>query len=300
MKDDLRNLQSSATSASWGAVGNLVLTVVKITVGLLAHSQALVADGIHSAADLASSLAVVVGLRVAQMPPDEGHNYGHAKAEAVAQKVVALLLILAGFQIASEAVRQFGRSSPPAPGTLALVVAFLAMVVKAVMYLSQRRVAVRTGSHALMAAARDSWMDVISSGVATVAVLAARAGLPHADAVGAVLVAGLVLRLAVHIFSQAANDLMDRAADPAVVQEIRQRAESVGGVLRISDIRTRVAGAQVLVDLKIEVDRGLTLVEAHEIAHRVKDAVMAMPRLQDVMVHVNPDKAPSPAAHTGR
>ncbi|WP_053959285.1 cation diffusion facilitator family transporter [Sulfobacillus thermosulfidooxidans] len=282
-------LQSSTKSAIWGALGNFLLMALKIIVGIVGNSRALIADGIHSGADLGSSIAVIVGLKVSRIPPDEDHNYGHAKAEAVAQKVVALLLILAGFEVANGAIQALGHSFSQHPTILTLVVSAAVMLVKWIMYARQKRMALKTGSHSLMASALDNRMDVISSGITTAAILGAQWGIPHFDSYGALAVAVLIVWLGIEIFSQAANDLMDRAADPRIVEAIREVSLQVPGVKTIDEIRTRVAGTQVLVDLKIVVDRHLSLLEAHRIAHRVKDAVMAQPRIQDVMVHVNPD-----------
>ena len=288
MVDIEGELRSSTRSAWWGALGNLLLTVLKISVGILGHSRALIADGVHSGADLVSSLAVVVGLRVSRIPPDAGHNYGHAKAEAVAQKVVALLLILAGFELGNNAVNAFVHPSHTRPSFLTLGVALAVMVLKWFMYRRQRTVAQKTGSHSLMAAALDSRMDVISSLIASAAIFGAQLGIPHFDALGALAVAILVAWLGIEIFSEAANDLMDRAAPPEVVAQMRETILQVAGVKGISELRTRVSGTQTLIDVKIEVGRHLSLIEAHDISHRVKSALMMMPRVQDVMVHVNP------------
>ncbi len=282
-------LQISTRSAFWGAVGNFFLMALKLIVGVMGNSRALIADGVHSGADLGSSIAVIIGLKVSRIPPDESHNYGHAKAEAVAQKVVALLLILAGFEVGSGAIRALGRVHSQRPDFLTLIVSAGVMLIKWVMYVRQKRMALRTGSHSLMASALDNRMDVISSGITTAAILGAQWGLPHFDSYGALAVAALIVWLGVEIFSQAANDLMDRAASTETVESIRDVCLNVNGVKMIDEIRTRVAGTQVLVDLKIVVDSNLSLLEAHGIAHRVKDAVMNLPRIQDVMVHVNPD-----------
>ena len=295
MVDVEGELRTSTRSAWWGALGNLLLTVLKVSVGIFGHSRALIADGVHSGADLVSSLAVVVGLKVSRLPPDAGHNYGHAKAEAVAQKVVALLLILAGFELGNNAVSAFQHPSRTRPTTLTLGVALAVMGFKWVMYHRQRKVALQTGSHSLMAAALDSRMDVISSLVASAAIFGAQLGLPHFDAIGALAVAVLVAWLGIEIFSEAANDLMDRAASPEMVRDMRNTIAQVPGIIGISELRTRISGTQALVDVKIEVDRQLSLVEAHEISHRVKDALMTLPRVQDVMVHVNPA---SPSQHS--
>ncbi len=281
-------LQTSVKSAMWGAVGNFILMALKISVGIIGNSRVLIADGIHSGADLGSSIAVIIGLRVARIPPDEGHNYGHAKAEAIAQKVVALLLILAGFEVANGSVAALSRPSQH-PTSVTLVVAAGVMVVKWVMYVRQKRTAVRTGSHSLMASALDNRMDVISSAITTLAILGAQAGLAHFDSYGALLISALIVWLGIEIFSQAANDLMDPAADSGTVSAIRTESLKVDGVKNIAELRTRIAGTQILVDIKIVVDGQLSVSDAHQIAHRVKAGIMHLPRIQDVMVHVNPD-----------
>ena len=284
--------RAESRSAWWGAFGNFALTVLKIAVGIVGHSRALIADGVHSGADLVSSLVVVVGLKVSRIPPDEGHNYGHAKAEAVAQKVVALFLILAGFELGDNAVRAFGHPTVVRPSGVTLAVAGVVVVMKLLMYVRQHKVALATGSHSLMAQALDSRMDVISSLVATAAIVGAMAGVPHFDAIGALVVAALVAWLGIEIFSQAANDLMDRAADPDQVNRIIEVALDDAEVLLVNELRTRVSGTRILVDVEIEVSRTLSLIDAHQIAHRVKTRIMQLPRVQDVMVQVNPASSP--------
>lgn len=287
LNDQDHNAQN-ANSARWGLIGNLFLTIIKLTVGILGNSRALIADGIHSGADLLSSAAVMVGLKISYQPPDEGHNYGHAKAEAVAQKVVALLLILTGYQIGANATHALFHPSSRPPSIITLVVASGAMALKWVMYRSQLSAARKTGSHALMASARDNRMDVLSSLIATLAIVGARLHIPHTDAIGALIVAGLVVWLGIEIFSQAANDLMDRSADETIVSAVMKAAHAVPGVLGVSTMRTRVSGTHVLVDMEIDVDRTLSLLAAHDIAHEVEEQVTAVPSVKGITVHVNP------------
>lgn len=292
MVDIRSELKQSERSAWWGVVGNFALMILKIVVGVIGHSQALIADGVHSGADLASSVAVVVGLRISRLPPDDEHNYGHAKAEAVAQKVVAVLLILAGFELGTNAIHLLFHGSTTTPSSLTLAVAAGVMALKEWMYISQKKVADRTGSHALMASARDNRVDVYSSAIAFAAIAGARLGIAHFDQLGAVAVAVLVFWLGVQLFSQAANDLMDRSANPELVDVIQRAAKNVSReIIAVSEVRTRVSGTQVLVDIKIVVDRNMSLLHAHELAHRVREAILTVPRVQDVMVHVNPADA---------
>lgn len=274
-------------AATQNVLFNLLLTIVKITAGVVGQSTALIADGVHSGADVLSSIAVVIGLVGAGRPPDAGHHYGHAKAEAISQNVVAVFLLLAGMELANSAVNGLYRAAQ-LPTLLTLVVALAAMVPKAVMAVTQRRLAKRTRSHAILAAAVDNQTDAVSSLAAAIGILATRLGWPQADNLAALLVALLVMWAGIEVFRTASRDLMDPAADRDTDQEIRTVAGGVSGVLAVPALRTRVHGSGVFADMEIEVDRSLSLVEAHDIAHAVEDAVTELDRVMGATVHVNP------------
>lgn len=266
---------------------NLLLMVMKLTVGIVGHSEALIADGLHSGADVFSSLAVIFGLVVAGRPPDSGHQYGHAKAEAISQKVVSVLLLLAGLEVANSAIAGIGHPGPP-PSWTTLAVALVAMVPKAFMAISQRRLARRTGSHGILAAATDNQVDALASLVAALGILGSRLGYPVGDSIAALVVAALVMWAGVDVFRTAAVDLMDPAADPETSEHLLQLAEEVAGVVTVASMRTRLNGARIFVDLEIDVDRYLSLLEAHTIAHAVERALYSDARVEGVTVHVNP------------
>jgi cation diffusion facilitator family transporter len=280
---DRRNHQA----ATHNLLFNLLLTVVKLVAGVIGRSEALIADGVHSGADVLSSIAVVIGLVGAGRPPDAGHHYGHAKAEAISQNVVAILLLLAGMEVANTAISGLSRAQAQ-PSWLALGVALAAMLPKAFMAVSQRQLARRTGSHAVLAASVDNRMDAVSSFIAAAGILASRMGFAPGDSMAALLVALLVMWGGVEVFRTASNDLMDPAADSATQESISAVVAAVAGVRAVSSLRTRVNGAGVLVDLEVEVDRTLSLVEAHDIAHAVQDAVTHIERVRGATVHVNP------------
>lgn len=274
-------------AATHNLLFNLLLTVVKVVAGVLGRSEALIADGVHSGADVLSSIAVVIGLAGAGRPPDAGHHYGHAKAEAISQNVVAMLLLLAGMEVANTAIS--GLSHPGAkPSWLTFAVALAAMLPKAFMAISQRQLAQRTGSHAVLAASVDNRVDAASSFIAAAGILASRMGFGPGDSIAALAVALLVMWGGIEVFRTAANDLMDPAADAFTERAIHSVALKVDGVRSVSSLRTRVNGAGVLVDLEVEVDRTLSLIAAHDIAHAVQDAVTHIERVRGATVHVNP------------
>jgi cation diffusion facilitator family transporter len=286
---ELSHDRENRMAARTNLIFNVLLMVAKLMVGIVGHSEALIADGLHSGADVFSSVAVIVGLTVAGKPPDAGHHYGHAKAEAISQKVVSVCLLLAGLEVANSAIAGLRRPGP-APSWWTLWVALAAMVPKAVMAVQQQRVSRRTGSHGVLAGAVDNAMDALSSFIASLGILASHVGLPAGDSAAALVVALLVMWGGVEVFRTAALDLMDPAADAATEAKIRALVTHTPGVQGISSLRTRLAGALVFVDLEIEVDRHLSLLEAHAIAHRVEDALAREERVTGVTVHVNPSR----------
>ena len=279
--------RANRQGARWNLSSNVLLMGVKLGIGIVGHSQALIADGLHSGADVFSSVAVVIGLAVSGRPPDRDHHYGHAKAEAISQKVVAVFLLLAGLEVANTAISSFSRRGP-VPSLLTLWIALAAGAFKVIMMWTQRRLAKKTGSHGILASAVDNQMDAVSSFVAAVGIGASRMGYLSGDSVAALVVASLVMWGGVEIFRTAAIDLMDPAADAETQEAIRKRVAMVAGVRSISLLRTRVNGALIFVDVEIEVDRHLTLLAAHDIAHRVDRSVCELSRVQGVTVHVNP------------
>lgn len=291
----------SGERAAWtGIVGNALLAGLKISVGVLGQSVALVADGIHSGADVVASVAVLVGLRISKLPPDAQHNYGHHKAESVAQKVVAVLLMLAGLEVVASAIGALQKGPGPRPALVALGVAGVVSIAKLGLWLYQRALAHRLRSRSLMASATDNLADLISSVVAAIGILGTRMGFVHFDSEAALLVGVLVVWVGIRLFSQAASDLMDRAVDPQTAETFRTQVLEVPGVLDVKDIRTRISGPVAMVDVKIVAARHLTLVEAHALAHRVKDTLMASGEVADVMVHVNPAQPDTPSASSAR
>ncbi|MBE3590281.1 MAG: cation transporter [Firmicutes bacterium] len=279
--------------AAWVALWvNLALAAGKGVAGLVFASHALVADALHSLGDAAGSFAVVFGVRVAELPPDRQHRYGHAKAESLAGLAVAALLILAGLAIGGEALVALFSRSRAEPDWAAAYAAAGALVVKEGLYQWNVRLGRRLRSPALLANAADHRSDEWTSAAAVLGVLGARLGLPLADPLAALVVAALVLVYAVRLAGDHVDELLDREADSPTRALVRETALSVHGVREVQRLRTRRSGPFVHVDLEIGVDGHLSLVEADRLAHDVIDAVERLDVVQDVVVHVNPIEAP--------
>lgn len=277
-------------AGAWaGIAGNAALAAAKITVGALAGSRALLADGLHSVADLVGSVAVLVGLRVASAPADVGHPYGHEKAESVAALLVAAFLFFAGLEVAVTSGIGLIDRPPRVPDASALWVAAGAVVVKELLYRYLSGLGRRFGSEALRVGAREHRSDAVSSLAAVAGIAGARLGLPLLDPAAGVVVSLLIMHWGWDLSRQSVQDLIDARGDPRLLERIRALAAGVGGVGAVQLVRTRRMGASVLVDLEIGVAPSTTLARAHAIAEEVRARLVdGLPPVKDVMVHVNP------------
>ncbi len=274
-----------------GIALNAVLAAVKIAGGVLGHSYALIADGVESLLDIFSSLLVWAGFRVAAEPPDADHPYGHGKAEPLAALAVAVFVFAAAGWIGVRAV-QLILMPHAVPHWLTLPL--LAGVVVLKLWLARRMNAagMALGSTGLGVEAWHHWSDALTSAVAFVGIAIAVVGGPGWEAADdwAALVAAAVIALnGVGMFNRALGDVMDTAAPAALENEVRALALGVAGVRALDKCRVRKSGLSHLVDIQVRVDGMLTVREGHDIAHAVKDALLASPlRVSDVSVHIEP------------
>jgi cation diffusion facilitator family transporter len=280
-----------------GVIVNLCLTIIKVAGGLIGHSQALVADGVHSLSDLATDMVVFFGLRYSSKPRDQEHPYGHGKIETLATTLVGGLLILTGFLLGFGAVRSGIAQTVGTPHWLALVAAIVSIVFKEALYHYTMRYARRINSSALVANAWHHRSDALSSLAALGGIIGARLGYPVLDAVGALIVALMITKIGLDVVIKASRELIEETLKDDETARLAEHALGVAGVLEVPEIHSRYVGPAIVVDMAITVDGELTVTDGHEIAHRVEAELMqAVPEIVVVSVHVEPAKAPgSPA-----
>jgi cation diffusion facilitator family transporter len=275
-----------------GMALNAILAVTKIAGGILGHAYALVADGVESMSDIAISILIWAGFQWAARPPDQDHPYGHGKAEAVAGLFTATVVLAAGVGIGWHAVTEI-RDPQRLPQWWTLLI--LAVVVAAKVVFSKRLDAVGrdTESTALGAEAWHHLSDAMTSAAAFIGISIAVIGGPaYAAADGwAALVASAVIAVnGIKIFRKALNEVMDIAVPPKMENDVREIAARVPGVASLDKTRVRKSGLSYLVDIQIRVAGDLSVREGHNIAHAVKDVLLASQlRVSDVTVHVEPN-----------
>jgi len=268
--------------------GNLLLVISKGIVAYLSESAAIYADAANSAADLLYSILMVLGLWVAQQPPDASHPQGHSRFEPLVGLMVALAMGFAGFEAARTSVERFiAGGLAVQPGLPTLVLLFSAAV-KVGMYAAIRRLAESLTSPTLNAAARDNLSDVLTSAAAFIGTLGSAFVHPLLDPIAGFLVALWIFRAAYEAGRENMDYLTGAGADPELRQTLAQKASSVPGVLRVHQVITEYAGPKLLVDMHLNVDGNLTLYEAHAIADRVQAMLEALPDVDRAYVHVEP------------
>lgn len=277
--------------AGLGLLVNAVLVLVKVTAGIVGSSYALVADGVESSLDIFSSLIVVRGLSIAGRSADERYHFGYAKAESVSGAAVALMLIVAAIGISIQAIREIVTPHHvPAPYTLIVLVAVI--LTKEFLFRKVLHAGRELGSLVVKADAWHHRTDAITSAAAFVGIAIALWGgedWAEADDWAALLASGLIAWNGWRLLQPALDELMDRAPDDATLDALRRAASGVEGVTGIEKVLARRAGVGYYVTLHVHADPETTLLRAHEIAHHVKDAVMAqVPAVLDAVIHMEP------------
>lgn len=276
--------------AAWaGAWLNGPLALVKILGGVVANSQALVADGVHSLSDLASDAAVLWALGHAHRPPDAEHPFGHGRFETLATLAVAAMLALAAAGILIDAGLRVIDPPEAAPGMLALWVAAGSIALKEGLYHYTRAVARRTGSAMMLANAWHHRSDAISSVVALAGIGAAMAGVPGMDALAAAVIAVMLARIAWRFGRPAVAELVDAVPDPALPGAISAALAMIPGVRDVHDLRLRQTGSAVQADVHLGLDPDLTLSEAHRLCEAARARVRAeVPAVDEIVIHPEP------------
>lgn len=273
-------------------IGNILLSVMKLIAGFIAHSNAMISDAIHSASDVFSTFVVIIGIKLASKKADKEHPYGHERLECVAAIVLSMVLFITGFGIGAAALKNITSgdyNNIVVPGVLALVAAIVSIVSKEAMYWYTRYNAKKIDSSALMADAWHHRSDAFSSIGALIGIAGARLGFPIMDSIASLIIFVFIIKAAYDIFKDAIDKMVDHACDDATVNKIRECVMKHDDVLGIDMLQTRIFGNKIYVDLEIETDGSYTLSKAHTIAETVHDDIeKSFPKVKHIMVHVNP------------
>lgn len=273
-------------------VVNVVLSLFKFFAGIFAHSGAMVSDAIHSASDVFSTFIVIIGVKISGRESDNSHRYGHERMECVASVVLAAILMVTSLGIGYSGFMQILHSQETeikVPGILALVAAVVSIAVKEWMYHYTMHAAKKINSGALKADAWHHRSDALSSIGSLIGILGARLGFPAADPIMSIVICVIILKAAFDILKDSIDKMVDKSCDEETIKKMEESVMKVKGVMHIDDIKTRLFGNKIYVDVEISADGNMSLFDAHDIAENVHHQLEHdFTDVKHCMVHVNP------------
>ncbi|MCI0498943.1 MAG: cation diffusion facilitator family transporter [Planctomycetales bacterium] len=278
-----------------GLAVNITLTLAKIIIGLMSGLMSVVADGVHSLSDMATDVAVLLGMRLGSRKPDSSHPFGHGRMETfAAATVAAALLLVGGFMIyeAADAIRQIhaGTTKPHSLGWLALAVTVLSIISKEWLFWITKWVAVRTHSSAVYANAWHHRSDALSSVAVLIGLGALKWGYEHADQIATIVVALMIIYVGLKVLQDCMNEFSEKAVDERTVEQIQKIIDSEKHICGWHRLRTRSVGREIFLDLHILVEPRMNITDAHDIAERLERALHEqVTRPVNVIIHMEPD-----------
>jgi len=275
----------------WGVLVNLVLSVIKIVGGFFGHSQALLADGVHSLSDLASDGMVLLAAKHAGEDADEDHPYGHARYETLATVGLGFLLIGVAVGIGIDAIDRLDREvTPPLPHLYTLIIAAISILSKEWLYHATKKVGLLIRSPMLEANAWHHRSDAISSIIVFIGIGGTYLGYPLLDVIAALIVAFMIAKIGIDLSKQGVQELVDTALDADTTERIKQTILAIDDVRQLHMLRSRRMGHHALVDVHIQVSPRLSVSEGHHISEMVENKLKQnFDEINDVVVHIDPE-----------
>ena len=283
-----------------GATINALLGVSKLLGGIWFHSSALLADGFHSLSDLFTDGMVLIASKYGSQDADDSHPYGHQRIETAATYVLALLLILTGVAIAWDALAHLRQHEHVHPSLWALPLAGLSMIANEALFWYTRFVGRSIQSQLLIANAWHHRSDAASSLIVFVGIAGSIAGFPALDGIAALLVGLLIIKMGFNYGWRSIKELVDTGVETKLRTQIESIIKRTDGVVKVHQLRTRLMGSDIFVDVHVQVNPMISVSEGHFIAQNVHYLLMgSIPGVKDVTVHIDPedDEVTSPSSH---
>lgn len=282
------NLRKGEKGA-WISIGAYVfLSAIKLFFGYAGSSEALTADGLNNLTDIIASLAVLIGLRISQKPPDENHHYGHLRAETIASLLASFIMAVIGLQVLSGAVRSFFEPAAETPSLYTAGIAAFSAVVMYLVYRYNLKLSKEIKSSAVRAAAYDNRSDALVSIGAGIGITGAVLGAPILDVITAFVVGVIIIKTALDIFKESVMTLTD-GFDEEEVETMSVLVRKVPGVSVLRDFKGRNHGNVMFIDLTVAVNPELNVIESHWITEEIERKIQKVKPNCVIHVHIEPD-----------
>ncbi len=272
------------------AITNTLLAVLKIAIGIIGNSQALLADGIHSFSDLITDALVLMAAKMGEQEPDLEHPYGHRRIETIGGIIISIVLIAVAVGIAYDAVLHILHATSHTPTWPTIVVAVISILANEGLFRYTLFEGNKVNSDLLRTNAWHNRSDALTSVVVLFAVSGAILGIPHLDAIGAFVIALFILKMGMQLIWRGIQELIDASVDPKTVAAIKDFIVATHGVVAVHQLRTRSHGGNIFVDAHIQVKPDISVSEGHYIGEQVHiGLVRHFDHITDVTVHIDPE-----------
>lgn len=291
MKQQIQNLKLAERGAIVSITAYIALSGIKLAAGSMFHSDALTADAFNNISDIIGNIAVLVGLRMAQKPADTDHKFGHWKMEDLASLITSFIMFVVGFQVLySTLIKIMSNQTVEIDLTGAIVGIFSALVMVGV-YLYNKSLAKKVHSKALEATAKDNLSDAVTSIGTSVAIFAATFNFPIVDKIAAVIITFFILKTAYEIFMESFFTLSD-GFDEELLHKYEEDILKLPKIVAVKSQRGRTYGANIYLDIVLEMNPNLSVYESHEITEQVEQLLTLKHGVFDVDIHVEPSEIP--------
>lgn len=269
-------------------VCNTFLFAIKITAGIMSNSLAVISDAFNSLTDILSSVIIFFAVKASSKQADEGHPFGHHRAEPIAGLLVAIFAGILGFEILHTSLFKLTETHAHTIGVPAIIVLLISIVMKLIMSSYFKKVSRKINSPALLASSIDSRNDVYISSTALVGIGCGFFGYAQIDSIAATLISFWIIYSGYKIGVQNIDYLMGRQPEDSIMKEIKTKATAVSGIRGIHDVRAHYVGNYIHVEIHISLDQTLTLTQAHDIGKNVQRAVESIESIHKAFVHIDP------------
>lgn len=268
---------------------NIILSFIKLLAGIFGRSSAMLSDAVHSISDVVSTIIVIVGLKISNKESDSKHQYGHERFESVATIILAFLLFVTGIIIGYDGIKNLINNEFKIPTYFAFFSAILSIGVKEWMYWYTIKVAKKINSSSLKADAWHHRSDSISSVGSLLGITFSMLGFVYMDLIASIIIAVFIIKIAVDIFIESINKMLDSSCDEETVEKIEKVVLKTKGVIGIESLKTRMFGNKIYIDIEVSANKNISFLESHNIAHKVHDNVeKKIDNVKHCMVHINP------------
>ncbi|MFW5998938.1 MAG: cation diffusion facilitator family transporter, partial [Halanaerobiaceae bacterium] len=287
MKD--RYLKSKKVSLI-SLIVNIILTLIKIIIGFFFQSKALIADGIHSLSDVASTLIILISIKYSHTKADQKHPYGHGKAEAIGTIILGFILIITGITLIRETIYNIILQKIYIPGNLTLIAAILSIITKEGLYRYTLKMGKKINNKALIADANHHRSDAFSSIAALIGIMGSKLGINIFDPLAGLIVSLFIGKIGFDISREAIHELMDGIPSEEKIENISKQTGEISEIISVKDIKIRTYGPKQIVDLVISVNSSYSIEKAHEVAVKAQEKIIRLnPDIKEVFVHIDPE-----------